>query len=176
MRVLAIDPGPEHSAVCLYDTGSAGPIRATWTTNAHALEMARFGVLCDGETICERADVLAIEKVISYGQLVGAPTFETVYWSGRFAEAWGGPVVRISQPQAKSHLCYTPNAKDAQWRAALLARFGGKGTKKAPGRLYGFNEHRWSALLIAVAVADLWWERGADGGPVLPVEGEENGD
>ena len=42
---------------------------------------------------------------------------------------------------------------DALVRRAMLDRFGGdgaKGTKKAPGPLYGFHADCWAALAVAV--------------------------
>jgi hypothetical protein len=57
----------------------------------------------------------------------------------------------------KLHLCGSSRAKDPNVRTALLDRFGGagaKGTKAAPGPLYGIAADLWSALAIAVTWTD----------------------
>jgi hypothetical protein len=62
---------------------------------------------------------------------VGAEVFETIYWSGRFAEAYGVEHdARITRIDVKMHLCHSPRAKDGNVRQALIDRFGKPGTKK----------------------------------------------
>ena len=99
-------------------------------------------------------DVVAIEKVESYGMAVGAEVFDTVFWSGRFAEAASSAtVVMLPRRVVKLTLCGDSRAKDANIRQALIDRFGGSaaiGRKAAPGPLYGISRDVWSALAIAV--------------------------
>jgi hypothetical protein len=112
----------------------------------------------------------AIEQIASYGMAVGAEVFETVYWSGRFAQAFGPERVdRIKRLEVKMHLCHDSKAKDANIRAALIDRFGGpasirgpqkakskRGIPEAPaGSLYGISKDTWSALAVALT----WWDR-----------------
>jgi hypothetical protein len=85
--------------------------------------------------------------------------FETVYWSGRFAEAYGAARVdRVPRLKVKLHLCHDSRAKDGNIRQAILDRFGGKdqaiGRKAAPGPLYGIAGDVWAALALAIA----WWD------------------
>ena len=153
MRILAIDPGPEESALLDYD-GDLGRVLPKATgikANAEVLqylqEQDAFGA--NGP--------LVIEQVCHYGMPVGAEVFETVWWTGRFCEA-AGDFIRVPRLTVKMHLCRSARAKDANVRQALIDRFGGKakaiGTKKAPGPLYDVKSHLWSALALAVWAED----------------------
>lgn len=152
-RILAIDPGTEQSAWVLYD-GS---------------EVLDFGIDSNEEMLCaltplsespERPE-LAIEMVACYGMPVGAETFETCLWIGRFIERFGGGE-KVYRKDVKMHLCHSMRAKDGNVRQALIDKFpatgGGKvpqiGTKKQPGPLYGVASHVWSALAVAVTYAE----------------------
>ena len=100
-------------------------------------------------------DRLVIEQVASFGMAVGAEVFETVYWSGRFAEAvYPLPVDRITRIKVKTHLCHDSRAKDANIRAALIDRYGGPAALRKGGDLYGVSKDVWSALAVAVTWAD----------------------
>jgi hypothetical protein len=152
-RVLAIDPGPTHSAILGLDT-TTGRV------------LPDFGYMENGDVVdvlrgLARSDLtgcIVIEKIEGMGMAVGAETFETVYWSGRFAEAARPLTVeRVTRRAVKLHLCGSMRAKDANVRQALIDRYGGataKGTKKKPGPLYGVSGDVWSALAVAVTYAD----------------------
>jgi hypothetical protein len=102
-------------------------------------------------------DAVAIEQIASYGMPVGAEVFETVFWSGRFAEAAYARmrrVTRIPRMEVKMHLCHNSRAKDANIRQALIDRLGAPGTKKAPGTTYGIKADEWAALAVAVTFSD----------------------
>lgn len=150
--IFAIDPGPVESAWVLYqDDVQACP------RNEALRDFAKQG----NNEVIERlrfhapAQHLVIEKIASFGMPVGAEVFETVYWSGRFAEAFGATrVSRITRPTVKMHLCHSMRAKDANIRQALIDRFGEPGTKKNPGMLYGVSGDVWSALAVAVTFTD----------------------
>jgi hypothetical protein len=140
--VFAIDPGPVRSAWCLY----GGPALVFGIDENDDL-LARLGP----------APRVVIEKVESFGMPVGAEVFETVYWSGRFAQkaiASLATVDRIGRKAIKVHLCGTTKAKDPNIRQALLDRFGPQGTKAHPGFLYGVSKDVWSALAVAVTWSD----------------------
>lgn len=150
--LLAIDPGPEQSAWLVYNPHTSGIRSAAIVANDWLLEQMRAGLSPDVARV-------VIEKVESFGMPVGAEVLETVFWSGRFAEAAHPlPVDRIGRKKIKLHLCGTSAAKDPNVRQALLDRFGGsaaKGTKKAPGPLYGIANDLWSALAVAVTAGDM---------------------
>lgn len=153
MIILAIDPGPTASAFVAYNSATGGIRNAGKVSNDELLSMLRDGVAQD-------VSHCVIEKVESFGMAVGAEIFETVYWSGRFAEATHPiPVHRIGRKAIKLHLCGSMRAKDPNIRQALIDRYGGKeaaiGRKASPGPLYGISGDMWSALAVAVT----WWER-----------------
>ena len=152
MSVLAIDPGHSYSAV----VGLNGDrIRK----HAIMLNEELLGFLLD-ETTQLAYGYLAVEMVASYGMAVGKDVFETVYWIGRFCQAWGGAHKRIYRKDVKMHLCQDPRAKDGNIIQALVDRFAygqpnrGKGTKKAPGPFYGFRGDEWQAMAVGVYFQD----------------------
>jgi hypothetical protein len=143
----AIDPGYERSAFVSLADG----------------ELTDFGILDNAELLLRARrsvgyDLVVIERIMSYGMPVGAEVFETVYWSGRFAEAAHPlPVHRIGRKAVKLHLCGQSRAKDPNVRQALIDRFGGPsaiGKKASPGPLYGISGDVWSALAVAVTFHD----------------------
>lgn len=159
--ILAIDPGTDKSGVVLYSQTGARPIvLAEVMDNWHLLERLRSGGFHVGH--------FAIEQIRSYGMSVGASTFDTVEWSGRFIEAWTrvemfnpsaeaypeSRVLRLPRLEIKVHLCGTAKAKDANIRQALIDRLGEPGNKKNPGPTFGVTSHMWSALAVAVVAAD----------------------
>ena len=156
MQVHAVDPGYEVSALVVFDGRAV--IEHGMFANRDLLH--RFSAR-------DRSDdhVLVIEQIASFGMPVGEEVFETVFWSGRFAQAWVAyraamPVDRVKRHTVKMHLCGHPRAKDGNIRQALLDRFGpGKdlaiGRKAAPGPLYGLAGDEWAALAVAVT----WWDQ-----------------
>ncbi len=154
--ILAIDPGPEQSAWVELENGR--PVEHVVEANDAVLRtLGRYRIVA----------TLAIEMIASYGMPVGAETFETCLWIGRFQQRWLdtrevpalSPVRTIYRRDVKLHLCGSARAKDANVRQALIDRYGpGKeaavGRKASPGPLYGMKSHVWSALAVAVTVAD----------------------
>jgi hypothetical protein len=168
MIVLAIDPGYEKSAWLEYDTLGQCIRRRGIDPNVDIL----------GWIDISFADHLAIEMVESFGMAVGKEVFETVFWIGRFVEAFfrgsnkvgkvgkaGKPFTLVYRKDVKMHICHSPWAKDSNIRRALLDRFGGPlamGTKKSPGPLHGISKDLWSALAIAITFAEGAAERKKD--------------
>ena len=154
MRILAVDPGTTQSAWVLYDPEAQQAVSHGIQPNHDLRDRLSF--------TGRGSDILAVEMVQSFGMPVGAEVFETVLWTGRFVEAWGGPWRTIYRKDVKLHLCQSLRAKDPNIRQALLDRFprtgGGKtpqvGTKAEPGPLYGFKSHLWSALAVALTAAE----------------------
>lgn len=150
MIILAIDPGTTVSGWCLLSSGM----------------LVGTGVE-DNPTILERIQEvyhnnpgahLAIEMIASFGMPVGAETFRTVWWTGRFAERWLSWSYRLPievfRKDVKLHLCGTHKAKDPNIRQSLIDRLGAPGTKKAPGGTFGVKSHAWSALAVAITAND----------------------
>lgn len=140
MKVLAIDPGTTESGYVLYD---GRVISAGVMDNGELLKIVRD----------DHSDMLAIENIVSYGNVVGAETFQTCRWIGRFQEAWPCPdeVHLVKRADVKKALGLPGSAKDKDVNAALMALVGPKGTKKAPGPTYGVTSHAWAALGVAIA-------------------------
>jgi len=146
--VMAIDPGSTQSAWIVLKDGVP----------------RRFGIEANEDVLRllgrahESVHAVVIETIESYGMAVGRDVFETVWWAGRFYEAAQPlPVHRLPRRDVKLYLCQSSRAKDANVRQALLDRFGGgkaKGTKAAPGPLYGVSKDVWAALAVAVTWAD----------------------
>lgn len=161
MTILAIDPGPKESAWLVL--GPRGGVRAAAKWDNHRL----LNAMRAGDFTDELAHVV-IEKVESFGMAVGAEVFETVFWSGRFAQVADDvmrlPFSRIGRKAVKLHLCQSMRAKDANIRQALIDRYGGTsaiGRKATPGPLYGIAGDEWSALAVAVTFADSHEEEAA---------------
>jgi hypothetical protein len=153
--ILAIDPGPAESACLLYDVEARRPVE--WATLPNP-ELLAF--LDRYKHRPKSWGTLAVEMVASYGMAVGAEVFDTCVWVGRFVERWGGDDHElIYRADVKLHLCHDKRAKDTNIRQALIDRYGpGKaaavGLKASPGPLYGLTGDCWSALAVAVTVAE----------------------
>lgn len=148
MKIFAIDPGPVQSAWLVLESG----------TN----RIESFGIYKNEDlnsylpTWANHPDQasLVIEKVASFGMAVGAEVFETVFWSGRFAQSWGREFHRVTRGEVKMHLCQSMRAKDANIRQALIDKLGPQGCKKEPGPTYGVSKDVWAALAVAVTFAE----------------------
>lgn len=156
MKVLAIDPGPIKSAIVVWDGGIQQKI---FDIGIMDNEDIKYSLSFHSIAHIENYKMV-IEKVACYGMPVGESIFETVFWSGRFAESFPGEVDRIKRKDVKMHLCGNVRAKDSNVIQALVDRFTpfeknkGKGTKKNPGFFYGFKKDIWQAFALAVT----WWD------------------
>ncbi len=147
--VLAIDPGPVRSGWAELDADGQ-VLSAGVEDNAATLDRLRAA-----------EKPVALEWITSYGMAVGATTFETCYWVGRFAQAAGDDVTRIPRREVKLELCGSSRAKDPNVRQVLIDRYGGIegrakaiGRKASPGPLYGVASHAWAALAVGVVYLD----------------------
>jgi hypothetical protein len=151
-RLLALDPGTSRSAWIALDGRTLRPLGFGIEGNEALVERLRAGR--------EAFDLVVIEKVESFGMAVGEEVFETVFWSGRFAEAVDPvPVRRLGRRAVKLAICGDPRAKDPNIRQALIDRYGGKdraiGTKSSPGPLHAIARDVWAALALGLT----WLER-----------------
>lgn len=158
MRILAIDPGTEESAYVVTDDHGRVLLHGI-TRNPDLLSRLAFELLL--------VEHVAIEMVASYGAPVGAETFETVRWIGRFEEARrrdhypgdSAEVLLIKRPEIKQHLCHKiAGINDAAIRQRILDLYGGKekaiGSKAKPGPLYGIKADEWQALALAIVARE----------------------
>lgn len=148
--IIAIDPGPRQSAWVVWD----GYVLLDFGMSDNWDLRAKLG-----PSSVPIAGKCVLEQVASYGMTVGADVFETVFWTGVFAQQFGlDNTERRPRLDVKMHLCHDSRAKDSNIRQALIDRFGGKqaaiGLRKSPGPLYGVKKDVWQALALAVT----WWD------------------
>lgn len=151
-RVLALDPGTTETAYVLWD-GS---------------RLFAKGIVSNKEILSGiydslwSAHICYIEEIAGYGMSVGAEVFKTIYWYGRFAEAWytnsfdAVEAILVPRKAIKLHHCGSGKATDANIRQALIDRFGAPGKKSNPNPItFGVTKHEWSALAIAAYAIDV---------------------
>lgn len=143
--VIGIDPGNIQSALAVYD----------------GEKLLSYGTYMNGEFFKRVEEVFSsrlgtviyMETIQSYGMPVGQEVFDTCFFIGRlmerFDQAWM-PYTMVKRTEIKLHHCKSSRAKDTNIKAALVERFGDKGTKAAPGFFYGVKGDEWSACAIAV--------------------------
>jgi len=151
-RILGVDPGPTQSAFVLWDSGAQQILAHGKLPNKECMEQM---------LALTPVDFCVIEMVQSFGLSVGKEVFETVYYVGRFAQAWDtycltkvAPATRLFRSDVKMNLCHSMKAKDGNIRQALIDRLGPPGTKKQQGPTYGISGDEWSALAICITFAE----------------------
>lgn len=150
MIITAVDPGDVRSALITLDDKRI--IRKEYADNATIR-----GIIRD-----QRADLLAVEMIKSYGMAVGDSVFMTCVWIGRFLETWdngtnaGKTSLLLPRKTIAGHICGSGRANDSNIRTALIDRLGPVGTKGNPGPCYGIKADMWSALAIAHTARDLY--------------------
>lgn len=159
MKLLAIDPGPVRSAWVLYDTERQ-------TIKAHAISQ-NDGLVSRLESGgFNGIDRMVVEYPAPRGQPMYTQLVDTIFWIGRFVQAYGFSWEPIDRKDIKMHLCESTRAKDANIRAALISYFskmpdqgGGKipaiGLKNKPGPLFGISKDLWAALAVAVTYSEI---------------------
>ena len=138
--VAGIDPGPQQSAVVVWDGSRI--LHKAIEPNPYLREL-----------IPSPVNVLAVEHLQCFGMAVGASVFETAYYIGELrwqAQFFNLTWRKILRTEVKMHWCGSARAKDANIRQAVIDALGEPGTKKAPGATYGIKADLWSALAIAV--------------------------
>jgi hypothetical protein len=149
MLVLGIDPGQYESAFVIYQPEAPeGPFVVAKYIVPNDVMLFKC---CQIEASC-----LAIEMIEGFGKTVGQSTFETIFWAGRFAQAFKGSLgfEKIGRHAIKMNFCESRKARDSDIREALIHRFGGPAELKKGGKLHGFKSHLWSALAVAVTYCD----------------------
>lgn len=147
--VLGIDPGPTQSGVCIFD--GKRTLFAAVMDNAELLELIKFNEW--------DPEVMAVERIVSYGKAIDQGTIDTAVMIGRCLQAWeyDDSTMLIPRPAILRHVLTEKVQKgkaDAQVRAALIARLGEPGSSKKRGPTYGVTSHAWSALAVAVTAYD----------------------
>lgn len=143
--VIGIDPGSGESAYVVWSGKKI--MRHDIQPNSSLLRTDLLWVYGEYPQI-----EMVIEKVQCYGKSVGNSIFETVFWTGRFCEAWRGEFHRIPRINVKMHLCHDSRARDSNIRQALIDRFEPdlKPRCRPAGVLKGISKDCWQALALAV--------------------------
>lgn len=150
MTIIGLDPGYRQSAFVVWDGTRI---------LSHGIELNEQ--LLSDFTTTNRDAILVIEEMQLFATSVGVgkEVFDSVFWSGRFAQVWTPRrFERLLRSKIRGHLGASMGG-DAAVRQALIARFGpykedAIGKKSAPGPLFGIRADEWSALAIAV----VWWD------------------
>jgi hypothetical protein len=128
MKILGIDPGNRFTGVALYDS------------ELHAVPFFKIfqddndGCVGFLRSLCPPfpemlVDEIIIEGVKSYGQIVGADVFDTCMWIGEFRRVIKDITIPLRMSWRKeyiTHITLSPRATDANVRAAVIERWGGK--------------------------------------------------
>lgn len=146
MKILAIDPGTEVSALVEFLPDSKEPI-----AYREIVANAQIPGLLSGDRWDEHE--LVVEMIASYGMPVGREVFFTVLWVGRFMDRFEilhRPASLMYRRTVKQRLCKSASAKDANVRQALIDALGPPGVKSNQGLTYGIKKDLWAALGVAV--------------------------
>lgn len=149
---LAIDPGTTESAWVSFVQGAIAGFAKE--SNTVVLRRVRYYV--------NPAAHVVVEKLENYGKVTGQTILETQRWCGRFEQAYVGSDVDrshcwlyIPRRVVKLELCGESKANDSAVRMAVADLYGGpklaKGSKLAPGPLYGIKADIWQALALGIA-------------------------
>ena len=151
--VVGIDPGTEVTA---------------WVRLDHRCKRVKDHAIEGNEIVLSRllgwqerprSPRVGIEMIESFGMPVGKEVFETVWWIGRFCQAYSG-VTRVTRREVKLHVCnQMRGVNDSTIRQAMIDRFGpgrekAVGKKKSAGPLHGIRKDEWLALALAVTFFD----------------------
>ena len=142
--ILSIDPGNINSAYIVLNEDYS-IVEFNKVCNDDMLEILLF---------LNKNYKLVIEMIASYGMPVGQEVFDTCVWIGRFMQASHCPVELVYRKEVKLNICGNVRAKDSNIIQALKDRFGDKGTKANPGKLYGIKADCWQALALGVTYLD----------------------
>ena len=154
MKIFAIDPGNIYSAYCVMDDEYK---LYEFAKTENSAVMKRLLEILD------EVDEVVIERMQSYGMPVGAETFVSCEWIGRFSQEAEKkvPVEYIYRKDEKLYLTGSPKATDTNIRHALIERFAthdtkfGRGTKARPDYFYGVKQDIWSAIAIGTVRLDM---------------------
>ena len=145
-KVFSIDPGSAQSAFVIWDGTEI--IASEILLNDNLLELI--------SEYPHKPFPMVIEQVRSYGMPVGETIFDTVFWSGRFYQAWKGAAYQMPRLKVKQHICHDSRAKDSNIRQALIDRFEPElQPRQRPKRmLKGLVKDQWAAMALAVTFWD----------------------
>jgi hypothetical protein len=142
--IFAIDPGPTESAFVFFDPNERRILDSEKVENWRLYSKVRSMAMNTVQTF-------VIETIVSYGMRLGDETLRTVEFIGAIDYLLVGlrhKMHRLTRPTIKGYLCSSVRATDANVRAVLIDKFGGRdmaighvkcktckgrGTTRAPG-------------------------------------------
>lgn len=149
ITVIAIDPGPEHSGIVVWD----GSVRLTGTIGNDIILESMQQWINDFSV-----GLVAVEQLCNQGRTVGQSTFDAAIWAGRFVEkavqCHCDFQLATRSEIKKWHCGKFVGVNDAQIRGILIKKYGEPGTKKKPGKTYGVTSHAWQALAVATFITE----------------------
>ena len=149
MRVMGIDPGPEHSGWVILDVRSGELVEKGVTNNDLFIQTLASKIQT------RRVHFVVIEKVVAQGMSVAQPTFETCGKAGEFFNEVDrystAAAFYMPRREVKLQLLGKVVGNDAQVNQAVRELMGDKGTRKNPGPLYGMaGSDMWAALSVTL--------------------------
>jgi len=149
-KILGIDPGPSQSAYVVWDTKTQQIVDHEQSDNI----TFRKNIIWLRDDI--EPDICVIEGMAFYGKVMNGESFDTLMFIGRLREIFADNHELVYFPDIAYHFCNSRRGiKSSHINAVLANRFGGKGTKKNKGKLFGIKEHVWSALACCILWEDL---------------------
>lgn len=159
MIVLALDPGTTETGYTILNE-EYKPLDFGKVNNE--VLVSDFVRLHEKHNI----DLVVIEQLSSYGNIIGDSVLLTAVWTGRFHQKIVDnhigqyPIAYVKRKQYVTDLTGNPKAKDSNVRQYLVDRFepnasnNGKGTKKNPSRFYGMSADEWQSTALCVWMMD----------------------
>lgn len=157
MRTITIDPGSKQSGFVINDVDDMRVINHGIIDNNRLAGMIEMR---------HEEDVMLVEYSKAYVMASKTASFfpqqvlDTAVWIGQFIQAFSGPdrinVEFVDRRDVKMYLCRSARAKDSHVTEAVIARYEcrdmreAKGTKAAPGPLYGVKGDVWQALGVFI--------------------------
>lgn len=145
MKILAIDPGTTKSGYVLWN-----PIN-----NIFIDKGKKDNDVLLTQLYLSPADIVLIENVSCYGQVVGNTIIETILWAGRFYQYFYAKMGKNISPE-ELHLITRKDVKkhhraknDKNIRDVLIMKYGKPGTKDKQGITYGLANDMWAAFALA---------------------------
>lgn len=149
MIIIGIDPNPEKSAYVVWDSKLETILEMDILENYLILNNEIIKA-----SMFNGPRLLAIEVPLIFGGKVWQQVIDTAFIAGLIAGRSNLPFRMIAPNEWKLHIAGKRGANDQLIKQALMSRFGPKGTKKSPGKLYGLKSHLWDAFGVAVCAGD----------------------
>lgn len=150
--ILGIDPNPKTSGYVYWDAGTQEVIR-------HG-EMTNESLLSEIRNCWPGVNMLSIERVRSYGQVLGNETIDTVEWYGGFKAVSPVPVMLIPRPDILKRWGIANKSSDKYLKEWFVDHYpelfpNVKRNKAGSLTVKGWSDHDMAALAVAITVGDM---------------------